>query len=396
MVRRSDTLRPPAAGNEERVSLRVPVVPLFTIEEDLEDSTPSAETAPIEDVPPSDERASSRPPPPSRDSRVDSSMRPRAPDPRTDEGHTVRAEIARSSIEATRSSIPAPTAPDRDARILAIARELASSGPELDAPLRRRLLAIGPDAVPHLCRVFPGALWVDLTRPHRLRGAHQISAAASCLVAFGEHAVPYLPRLLKSRHLQVRLAAVLVAGDLVDGSLVRPLTQRLSDEVPAVRNLAMLALRACALLPQMRELRAEMISTLEDSRTPAKWRRKAAWTLGQLRDAEAVPLLIDQLGAEPEVATVARQALITVTGRDLGRFRIRWHAYWARNSMKPRLEWLIDALDQSEAELRARVAEELVLLTGEGYDRRHAASSRDAAKDLAQHYRKWLRETGKS
>lgn len=351
MSRRPDTLRPPAAGNEEYVSLRPPSVP-----------------------------------------KIESSMRPRAPDPGTAEGEAVREEIARASTEARRSSIPAPSAPDREARIQAIAKELASSGPEGDAPLRRRMLAIGPDAVPFLCGVFPGALWVDLTRPHRLRGAHQLSGVASCLVAFGEHAVPHVPRLLKSRVLQVRLAAVLVAGDLVDGSLVRPLALRLSDEAPAVRNLAMLALRQCALLPEMRALRSELTGTLEDPRTPAKWRKKAAWTLGQLRDAEAVPLLIDQLAAEPEVAAVARQALTLVTGRDLGRFRIRWHAFWARNSGRTRIEWLIDALDQSEAELRARVAEELVLATGQGYDRRHAATSRDAAKDLAEHYRKWLRE----
>jgi HEAT repeat protein len=270
-------------------------------------------------------------------------------------------------------------------------RDLVRSGPENDEPVRLSLLAMGPDAIPVLCRVFPGALWVDLSRPHRpLRSGRQISAVAACLADFGAAAAPHLASLLRAQRAEVRLAAALVAADIGEGTLVRPLAVRLWDEVPAVRHAAMVALDASAHLPETMLLRQELFATLRDPTTPEKWRKKAVWTLGQLRDAGAAALMVEQLAAESDVAKVARQALTLLIGRDLGRFRLRWHAFLRRHGDRSRVEWLIDALDQSDAAARIRVTEELILATGEGFDRRHAAASRETARELAEFYRQVL------
>lgn len=294
----------------------------------------------------------------------------------------------RATVDALGASLPEPPPPDRAARVEALVRELASSSPDADEPIRKRVLALGPDALPALVRAFPGALWVDPTRPHRpLRSARQVSAVAACLAAFGEAAVPHVPPLLRAPQPVLRVIAALVAADLAHDDLVAPLAARLWDEVPAVRNAAMIALEAARELPAMLLLRQDLAATLDDPSSPAKWRAKAAWTLGQLRDQAAAPLLVEQLGAEAEVARIAREALVLLVGRDLGRFRLRWRRFLARHGAESRREWLAAALDQPSADARMRVVEELILLTGEGFERRHAAATLAGARELAAYYR---------
>ncbi len=301
------------------------------------------------------------------------------------------AEVARGSLDARALSVPEAPPPDRSERIAALVAELARSGPETDVPLRQRVLALGPECVPWLARAFPGALWVDLGRPHRpLVSARQVSAVAACLSAFGAPSAPHVPALLRAPRPEVRLAAALVAADLADGSLVRPLAARLWDDVVGVRDAAMIALRASSHLAEARVLRGELVAALEDPKSPLKWRKQAVWTLGQLRDADAAPLLVDQLAAEPDVASLARDALRRIVGRDLGRFRLRWRAFFGQNALRSRPEWLIDALDQPDAEARMRAVEELILATGEGFERRSDAATREGARELALHYRRAL------
>lgn len=350
---RADTLRPPEPGTEETITFP--------------------------------RRAPSAPPP-----RPTSSWPPPR-DARSEAGGGIYAEVARGLHQARAISMPEPPPPDRSERIAALVAELARSGPETDLPLRQRLLALGPECVPALARAFPGAFWVDLGRPHRpLVSARQVSAIAACLGAFGAASAPHVPALLRAPRSEVRLAAALVGADLADGSLVRPLAARLWDDVVAVRNAAMIALRASAHLAEARALRSELVTALEDPKSPIKWRKKAVWTLGQLRDVAAAPLLVEQLAAEPDVASIARDALRRIVGRDLGRFRVRWRAFFRKNEHRSRPEWLIDALDQADSDARMRAVEELVLATGEGFERRRDAATRDGARELASYYRRAL------
>ncbi|RZO58484.1 MAG: hypothetical protein EVA89_18940 [Sandaracinaceae bacterium] len=363
-TRTRDTLRPPAPGQVEHVSIPPPAG-LRAVRARRPSSVPP---------PP---RPSSVPPP-----RPVSSQPPRAD--RRSEGPGVKAERAVAKIDALGSSVPEPLPPDRDQQLEKLVREIAKAGPESAEPLRRRLNRFAGEGAAALARVFPGMLWVDLSRPHRpLRSAAHLSAAAGAMVALGDHAVPHVAGLLRASRTETRVAAALVAGDLVDGALVEPLAARLHDDHPAVRNAAMLALRASALLPEARQLHAELVFTLQDEQKKLEWRQRAAWTLGQLRDAESVPHLIEALGGESALAESARDALRRITGRDVGRYRFRWRSWWKRNGEAGRVRWLADALDQSDAKLRQRAAEELVLLTGRGFDRRHAATTREGAKELA-------------
>lgn len=320
--------------------------------------------------------------------RAPSSRPPR--DPRREGAQPIRAERAVATIDARGTAIPEPLPPDRQQRVVSLVTELARSGPESDGPVRSRLLEVGPEALPVLARAFPGNLWIDLARPHRpIRTARHLSGCAAAMSAFGEAAVPQVARLLRAPRPEVRLAACVVAGDLAHGDLVEPLAARLQDELAVVRNQAMLALRACALLPEARALRSELLSTAQNAAKKKDWRRKAIWTLGQLRDAEATGYLVELFG-DPDVAETTRQALVLLTGQDHGRFHFRWRSWWKKHGPEGRGRWLVAALDQKDPKLRARAAEELVLLTGEGFDRRNATTTREQAVELGELYARWL------
>ncbi len=368
--KRPDTLRPPAPGREESIGA------------------------------PRTKRPSSQPPRPARANlvRIEPIPAPivrrkkssRPPSTRTDprsEGPPVLAELVRgASLDALASAIPEPLPPDRRQRIQEIVGELARSGPESDGPARKQLLKIGKDALPAVVGAFPGSLWVDLSRPHRpLKSARHLSGLAGALVAFGDDAVPYVANLLRATRPETRLSAALVAGDLTSPALVKPLAARLQDDIPLVRQAAMIALRASALLPEARALRTELVATLENRSHKAQWRKKAAWMIGQLRDAEAVPRLIELLG-DSDVSEVCRETLILLVGRDVGRFRFSWRGWWKSHGREGRGRWLVASLDQSDADARSKVAEELVLLTGEGFDRRHAVGTREQARELGAFY----------
>lgn len=295
-----------------------------------------------------------------------------------------------ANMDARASAIPEPLPPDRRQRLLDIVAELARSGPESDGPLRQQVLKLGREALPAVAHAFPGSLWVDVSRPHRpLTNAKHLSGLAGTLVAFGDEAVPYVAGLLRATRPETRLSAALVASELKHGDLVKPLAARLQDDIPLVRQYAMIALRALNKLPESRKLREELVATVMRQDHKPKWRRKAAWMLGQMRDAEAVPNLIELVG-DGDVGEMVREVLILLVGRDIGRFRFRWRSWHRTHQHDGRARWLIDALDQGSPELRTRAAEELVLLTGEGFDRRHAVATREQARELAKHYRKWL------
>ncbi|HHH28408.1 MAG TPA: HEAT repeat domain-containing protein [Polyangiaceae bacterium] len=297
------------------------------------------------------------------------------------------AELVRgATVDAVQASLPAPIAPDRRQRIQELVEQLARSGPESHEPMRARLLKFGEDALPILTGRFPGSLWVDLSRPHRpLESAAHASGLAAAMVAFGELAVPYVERLLRAPRAEVRVTAALVATDLKHGQLVKPLATRLQDEVPLVRRAAMIALRACADLPEAMHIRAELLQTAENRGQENQWRRKAIWMIGQLRDADAVPRLIELL-SDSAVSEVARETLVRLVGRDVGRFRFSWRSWWKSQGPKGRLRWLVVSLDQEDAKQRVQVADELVLLTGRGFDRRHAVATREQARGLGEYY----------
>lgn len=309
-------------------------------------------------------------------------------DPRREEGQSFFAERVRAPMDAlarSESEVPPPGPPSR---IEQAVHELSTVGPDEEGPLGRRVYMLGPKTLPAIGRAFPGKTWVDFDRPHRpLRSSRSLSALCRALVAFGADSIPQVITLLRSPKRDVRAAACLVSADLVQGALVRPLLARLHDDEHRVRVSAMQALRASAALPEFQELRMELYNTLVETDKAPEARARAAKTLGQLRESEAVPRLIEELGAEAEVGRAAREALIRIVGQDRGRFRFNWRRWWRKHEQLDRRDWLIEALDQKDPTARLKAANELILLTGEGWDRKEEAETREGARALMAFYR---------
>src|SRR5205814_1225142 len=94
----------------------------------------------------------------------------------------------------------------------------------------------------------------------------------------------------------------------------------------------------------------------------------AAEALGALRDAPAVPRLIELVKhADEAVVSAARRALVEITKQDFGTSRWRWRSWWERHRDQPRVEWMLEGLGHAEAEVRLSASEELRLLTPDSF-----------------------------
>lgn len=288
-----------------------------------------------------------------------------------------------------------PPPPERNQRTLARVRELAQAGPESEEPLRRMVVqsAASVDAetvCAMIAQQFPGRLWVYLDRPHRpLRTARRLCALASTLVdvsACAPEAVRNsVIELMNSPIAAARLAAAFVAGDLRDEAFILPLLERLGDSNALVRTAALTALSSHGEFEELQEVRARWHSTLSDHARDAREQAAAAAGLGQLRDSQAVPLLISRIGVEG-VDSVARRALRRITARDHGDSKARWKWWLTRRGGHKRIQWLTSSLDQPDLRCRQIALQELTLLTGEGFNRRAAIATLEQARELQQEF----------
>jgi hypothetical protein len=118
--------------------------------------------------------------------------------------------------------------------------------------------------------------------------------------------------------------------------------------------------------------------------------------LTELRDREVVPLLLDRLGGGDErVNRAAQVALRTLTRHDFGGTRWRWSRWWREWKDRHRIEWLIDALTEKDAELRLEAAQELEELSGHyfGY---HFDLGRREREEARRRWVDWWQNTGKA
>ena len=119
----------------------------------------------------------------------------------------------------------------------------------------------------------------------------------------------------------------------------------------------------------------------------------AAAALGELRDGESVPALIDALGGSPSVARVAAGALVEIAQQDFGQSRKRWLAWWEQHKDADRVAWLLEGLSHRSPEIRFSSSEELRLITGEyfGY---HFDLPKREREEARERWRAWWYQSG--
>ncbi|MEM8609916.1 MAG: HEAT repeat domain-containing protein [Myxococcota bacterium] len=390
--------RPSVGNRRNRSSVAPPTAPKLESAQDWR-SSPEPTTEP----PPSDR----------------STRRPVPHDPRRDNDGSALTHDVVSLKPGTPSSVPpseevptvpraskwAPAPPPEEGSLPSVIVDFGEDVEELIAALRDAapedemvilpLLAAGETALPALAREFPGRLWFDRHAPYaKTPAGRDVSPVARTFVAFGQRSVPYLIPLLDHTEPDVRYYATLVASEFVHPELVEAVGRRLYDEDRGVRAGAYRALSV------LYACENEFDDLVERLRQAARDGRKlpeqitAIEALGRLRDVDSFEFLVSLLDSPSvEVIRGAHASLVRLACQDFGTHKKKWLAWHDRNLESHRVEWLIDALTNSDERLRRRASDELKHLTQEyfGYHPGHAKREREAAQ---QKYRRWWTEVG--
>jgi hypothetical protein len=119
-------------------------------------------------------------------------------------------------------------------------------------------------------------------------------------------------------------------------------------------------------------LRARLAIWRRTARGAGAHAHAAIAALAEVRDKGAVPLLIERLDDDDQaLATAAHAALVALSAHDFGRASAPWERFWRERGQQHRVEWLLEALQAREPELRllaARDLEELGGYVGYHYD----------------------------
>jgi hypothetical protein len=270
-------------------------------------------------------------------------------------------------------------------------------GPGEEEPGVQYLLKLGEVALPVIAQHFPGTLWFDRRRmAGRPPLGMRVSPLASALVRFGAPALPYIGALLHSEIPDIRYYAAFVAQEVAHVALIPPLAPLLFDIDDDVREQALGALRPMQRRPEFEHVRELLDIAASSPGTRLEHRTVAIRTMVDLGDALWLGTLVGLLEADEEtVRMVAYQALVSLTGHDLGRERSGWEQWAEENGDRHRLVWLIEALGDDNVLLRDHAFQTLVSITGERLDTERVASPKDG-KRARDAFRQWWKESGRA
>ena len=274
--------------------------------------------------------------------------------------------VQRSELTAvgTASERPPPEPKTMLDRVVPLVQELHRCGPGEDDLLHQRLLQFPPSIVlSTMLDHFPGALWFHRHSPHvKLARGRKVCAVGRLMIALGSHSAPYVAILLEANHPDVRFYGALIAIDLNDAAVSRKLANLLYDRDAGVRSAVVSGLTK---LPSyvrddwLHELRKEVM-------TSGPRADLAIEALTAARDDGAIEPLIVAIGNKT-VADSAQQALILLTGANLGDSQDKWRTWWRRHRRESREEWLIHGFIDRQPVICALACSELERIAGESF-----------------------------
>jgi len=280
-----------------------------------------------------------------------------------------------------------------DGLVMSLLTQKPGEADEIIAKLR----PLGDVAIHVLGERFPGPLWWNPESGVVPNGAG-ISAVSYALSEFGAAAFYAMRHHLESSDPVNRLCALAWAGYVLeDDELIPWLGRRIFDVDQSVRDVAL------ELLCRRSECGAEYEASLSAIRATARVHRPqsdlravAIRALGQLRDVQALGLLIDLLGdLEPAIAQSAHSALVMISGNDFGSVPREWWRWTDNHGSEPRIQWLIAGLDAEREATRQHAAQEIERLTNHyvGY---HPALPPEERLRCQNDYRSWWESHGDS
>lgn len=276
-------------------------------------------------------------------------------------GLLAEAELAEAEFDVpvnTFNTVPADIIESRPSRA---AQEAAAAADEVSKALGSE--EPPPPAATALTPVTPAALEMPAAPPGAAtllgRAIFRTPPPLPTLETLPEHKEAELCAIAADPEAESRLAAL----RMLRGRLERPRIRQLADRLRA------------------------------DLKGPIERGVLAASGLGELRDALAVPDLIEALAGPAAISQTAARALVEIAAQDFGQSRKKWMAWWDANRGTERIDWLLEGLSNKSPEIRFASSEELRLITGEyfGY---HFDLPKREREEARERWQAWWYQSG--
>jgi hypothetical protein len=224
-----------------------------------------------------------------------------------------------------------------------------------------------PDASAQAIAVaFPGPTGWSRLPVVELPEPDELGPLPGALARLGQAGASAIAPLLDHEDSDTRYLALLTAGSLRYPDVVDGVLRGLFDYEPDISSAARAASAALRLLPHFQSrlpaLRQELASS------DMLRRSLAARALGVLHDRTSIEGLINLTASEDELCSQsAGDALKEITRAGFGTNAPAWTAWWARARELRRIEWLVEALDAEDFDLRLAAIEELSRTFGDNF-----------------------------
>ena len=217
-----------------------------------------------------------------------------------------------------------------------------------------------------LAVAFPGPTGWSRLPVVELPEPDELGPIPGALARLGQAGASAVAPLLDHPDSDTRYLALLTAGSLRYPDVVDGVLRGLFDYEPDISSAARAAAAALRLLPHFQSrlpaLRQELASA------DGLRRSLAARALGVLHDRASVEGLINLTGSEDDLCSQsAADALKEITRAGFGTNPSAWTKWWARARDLRRIEWLVDALDAEDFDLRLSAIEELSRTFGDNF-----------------------------
>jgi hypothetical protein len=224
-------------------------------------------------------------------------------------------------------------------------------------------------------------------RPMR---ASQHGPLLALAVRVGPRIAPILSEGMQSEDREMRYYATLAASEIRAVEMIPILVMRVFDADHAIRASAIDAMIAYP----VRELDYPLDQVRRAIHGDAARARAAAAALGTLRDVRAIPDLIDGTDRDGVTAEECHRALVAITKQDFGTKSKKWKAWYEKNRLRTRIEWMLDGLAHDNDGVRLSASEELKRLTGEYFGYHYDLPKRER-EEARQKWLKWWDEQGR-
>lgn len=213
---------------------------------------------------------------------------------------------------------------------------------------------------------FPGPTGWSRLPVVELPEPDELGPIPGALARLGQAGASAIAPLLDHPDSDTRYLALLTAGSLRYPDVVDGVLRGLFDYEPDISSAARSAAAALRLLPHFQSRLPSLRQELASS--DGLRRSLAARALGVLHDRPSVEGLINLTGSEDDLCSQsAADALKEITRAGFGTNPSAWTAWWARARDLRRIEWLVEALDAEDFDLRLSAIEELSRTFGDNF-----------------------------